>query len=970
MIAALAVEPDDFADAHEYLRMLWLPGEVREVRIPKYNEWGQTAAGWFDDPDEIARCAEPWDGQANVYITLNPVDKALLARANRRIARKASATTADGDIVRRRWLPIDIDPVRPSGISSTDLELEAAREVFEAVTAFLRAEGWADPIIAMSGNGYNALYPIGLPNDTAATELVRGVLKALATRFDSTGAHVDVSVSNAARIIGLVGFMKVKGDKTEDRPHRRSALEAVPSTLGTVTAEQLEAVAQLLKTEEPWPAPHPPRHHPGDTLVAVLEQAGIAFRTQPADAAGITWYHVERCPFHDDGRPFECGVGQKLPDGPFAGKCFHPEGDGKGWKGWKAALRLGRVRSLQSVSSPAGSQREIRISQRFLHDMVADAWAAVTESNVPPTLFCHAGAFAEVRFEDGLPRIHHLDRAALRGRIDRLARWLRLDRQGSLIPTVPPTVVVEDMLAFPDCLPLLKGVVGRPTVLPDGTLDATPGYQTAVAQYYAPAGLELPPVPERPSPAELQRAVDLLAHEWLGQFPFADASSRTHVIAAVVTPFARELFSGGSPLFAVDAPAPGSGKGYIATSIGIITTGQDPTATTEPRDDEELRKRITSLLMGGSEVIVFDNVKRRLDSGVLAMALTAPTWSDRLLSTNRIGRYPNNALWAATGNNLQLDGELARRTVWCRLDPHVDRAWLRTGFINTPFLTWVRKERAELVWAALTLCRHWLSCGSPRWTGVALGSFEDWCEVLGGIMEAAGLGGFLANQDELYSRVDLEGEEWRKFTHTWWEHFGKSAEGVASLFPIVREYDLLTTVFANSKDGAGERSLKTKLGAALRKQVDRRFGDFTIRRVGDDSKSGGALYRLELAEPRADEVQGSAEVPPQNGPPTDSMTEPSGPSEPFPPANARDDAGIVDEAVQEGGEDEVPEVQKVPPSDSQQALLGAEPAVEPLTPLEKVPLRDRRPAGTCPECGTRPVIDGRSCFRCDAEAYA
>jgi putative DNA primase/helicase len=72
----------------------------------------------------------------------------------------------------------------------------------------------------------------------------------------------------------------------------------------------------------------------------MLTRQGIEYREQPADAAGITWYQVRRCPFHDDGRDFECGVGQKLPHGPYAGKCFHPEGEGKGWQEWKRALRV------------------------------------------------------------------------------------------------------------------------------------------------------------------------------------------------------------------------------------------------------------------------------------------------------------------------------------------------------------------------------------------------------------------------------------------------------------------------------------------------------------------------------------------------------------------------------------------------------------------------------------------------------
>ena len=67
----------------------------------------------------------------------------------------------------------------------------------------------------------------------------------------------------------------------------------------------------------------------GISLAETLERHGIEFREQPPDANGFTWYHVEQCPFHDDGRPFECGVGQRLPDGPFAGHCFHPEGQGQ-----------------------------------------------------------------------------------------------------------------------------------------------------------------------------------------------------------------------------------------------------------------------------------------------------------------------------------------------------------------------------------------------------------------------------------------------------------------------------------------------------------------------------------------------------------------------------------------------------------------------------------------------------------------
>ncbi len=174
---------------------------------------------------------------------MNPVHPSLLARAVNRIAPRAASTTADGDITRREWLFIDIDPRRASGISSTTEELAAAEALLAELTAFLTGEGWQQPLTCMSGNGYYALYPIELPNDAGAVALVKRVLEALAARFDTAAAHVDTGVFNAARIIALIGTKKMKGDPTADRPHRRSCIVSTPDTLAPVTRAQLEQLA-------------------------------------------------------------------------------------------------------------------------------------------------------------------------------------------------------------------------------------------------------------------------------------------------------------------------------------------------------------------------------------------------------------------------------------------------------------------------------------------------------------------------------------------------------------------------------------------------------------------------------------------------------------------------------------------------------------------------------------------------------
>jgi len=321
-----------------FLRLLWKPGDVREFRSPKYKPFN-TLSGYFDSPDKLADALAPWDRQANLFVTLNPVNPALLARASNRIAERAEHTTSDQDVLHRDWLFVDIDPIRPSGISSTDSESAAAFEVLNSVVGFLTSQSWPAPLTAKSGNGYYALYRVDLPNDSEATALLKSVLETLASRFNTDKATLDTTVHNAGRIIGVVGSLKMKGDPTEDRPHRRSEILSAPDEIGVVSIELLTAVAS------PMPSPSSIQvarttSLPARPLTEILDSHQLEYRPQPPDANGVTWYHVRRCPFHEDGKDFECGVGQKLPDGPYAGHGFHPECNDKGWQDWKRALDL------------------------------------------------------------------------------------------------------------------------------------------------------------------------------------------------------------------------------------------------------------------------------------------------------------------------------------------------------------------------------------------------------------------------------------------------------------------------------------------------------------------------------------------------------------------------------------------------------------------------------------------------------
>ena len=211
------------------VQILRQPGEVAEIRA--FSGRG-TISGYFNDFRELAECAAELDDKGyQVYMTLNPVVPALLARSENRLESRMKAATTDADTMKRAWLPIDLDPVRPSGISASNSEKEAAVQRAAEIRGYLAEKGWPNPLEADSGNGAHLLYRVDLPNDSESLALVKRVLAALDFAFSDGVVSVDTGVANAARIWKLYGTTARKGDSTKDRPHRRSRLLKVPGAV-------------------------------------------------------------------------------------------------------------------------------------------------------------------------------------------------------------------------------------------------------------------------------------------------------------------------------------------------------------------------------------------------------------------------------------------------------------------------------------------------------------------------------------------------------------------------------------------------------------------------------------------------------------------------------------------------------------------------------------------------------------------
>ncbi len=379
--------------------------------------------------------------------------------------------------------------------------------------------------------------------------------------------------------------------------------------------------------------------------------------------------------------------------------------------------------------------------------------------------------------------------------------------------------------------PQLRALVELPIVRADGSLTTTAGYDAATRRYYAPPkGADpVPAVPDTPSAAELQQAVELITEDALADFPFVDAASRANALAFLLTPTLPLLIGDPAlaPLQLIDAAQQGSGKTSFVHLGAMIATGRPAPMMALPDTDEELRKQITSALAEGAQLMAYDNVERRVDSPHLARALTSPIWKDRLLSTNRTVEVPTGGLWAVTGNNLALGGDLGRRCVLIRLDPKTSRPWRDRSFRHQDLLGWAAANRAQLVWALLVMVRSWIAAGRPAGDVPTLSGFDGWAQTAGGILAHVGIRGFLANLEVLYAQTDEEAAQWESFLLAWRSQLAEQSMTTAGLHRAIAASapfaEALPEKLAAKYDGS-ERAFNIALGSALARRVGRRFG--------------------------------------------------------------------------------------------------------------------------------------------------
>lgn len=262
----------------------------------------------------------------------------------------------------------------------------------------------------------------------------------------------------------------------------------------------------------------------------------------------------------------------------------------------------------------------------------------------------------------------------------------------------------------------LHGIIGAPVMRPHGCgILQDDGYDPKTGLFMA-SRVDLPRIPARPSAEDVRQARELVFGKVLADFPWVGPADKANYVAKLVTQIIRRrLGTALVPLFATTATGQSGGKTLMETIPGALF-GQVKLVWTG--NDEELRKALTTVMLGQEGVITFDNVPvgGTVRSAVLANLLTGKTWGDRLLGGNALGKFANDRLWTINGNNLSFGGDIRTRTVLISIDPKVARPEQRTGFAIPDLESWIEQPASQeaLLYALLVLVADWGAAGCPR----------------------------------------------------------------------------------------------------------------------------------------------------------------------------------------------------------------------------------------------------------------
>ena len=166
-----------------------------------------------------------------------------------------------------------------------------------------------------------------------------------------------------------------------------------------------------------------------------------------------------------------------------------------------------------------------------------------------------------------------------------------------------------------------------------------------------------------------------------------------------------------------------------------------------------------------------------------------------------------------------------------RLDARQAQPWLRTGFRHPDLEGWVATNRGRLLHALCTIVRSWWVAGRPQASALpAMGGYSGWVRTVGGILDHAGVDGFLLNLAEFHATADREAQAWEAFLTQWFAELGEESATVAEIIQRMRSTtslhagDLAAVLPDDLAGYLDSPGFAKRLGRALRQRCGRHYG--------------------------------------------------------------------------------------------------------------------------------------------------
>lgn len=532
----------------------------------------------------------------------------------------------------------------------------------------------------------------------------------------------------------------------------------------------------------------------------------------------------------------------------------------------EAARKKARKKKATSGGETQDDDRpEIRIVRGDLPRVLDEADKALGERD--PTIYAQhsrlvrivsfgadeAAHEKRIRRRPGAIVIQQVMPAHLIDRLARVASWKRWDkREEEWLSADVPHAIAESFIARAGTwrhVPPLTGVVEAPTLRMDGSVLDQPGYDAASGIYFAgklPVGYVAPP--EKPTRDDAKRALDLL-WDAISDFPVVGPEDRASMIAGILTVLLRRSLPS-APMVGITAPMPGTGKSKLADVMAVVTTGRQAPVLSMGDDQAEGEKRLAAALLSGDAIVNLDNIERPLFGDLLCQVLSQPAVHLRPLGGSVQVTIVTNSAFLATGNNLDIRGDLKRRIVLVRLDAKMERPEQRKFARDVTDV--VTERRGELITACLTVVRAYLAAGCPAVDASPYGGFEAWDTWCRRPLI------WLDIPDPLLSSEEVRAEDpdialQRSLFTAWDRAFGQEAVTASEIAQRATEAtrggdgqsvytnpDLHEAMLA----ACGEKITSKRFGYWLRRHQMRVCDGYRLERAGFDTDSKIARWRL------------------------------------------------------------------------------------------------------------------------------